>query len=217
MSDNADNKLNIDTSASDAEEKQAELQKRIIAKLTDGYGYELQDDTLSTWIIMIAVKNNTAKDAVKQELVEFIQENSEDFTNWLWSEVPKIWKPAVPKPAANKPKPAEAKVSKPQEKKKDNRGNPSNLIKKALDDTKKEANKESHKEPKNSSSYVKTNKDGRKVINLSKSEPHVEEEDRKEARSKKFGKPEPKIEEKPASSNVFDRLKQKGTNKGKEP
>jgi hypothetical protein len=68
----------------------AELKKRIIAKLTDGYGYELQDDTLSTWIIVIAIRNNKSKAEVQQELVEFISENSEDFTNWLWQEVPKV-------------------------------------------------------------------------------------------------------------------------------
>jgi len=82
--------LNIDMSQPDIEQKLDELQKKIISKLTDGYGYELQDDTLSTWIIMIAVRNNTAKEEVKTDLVEFIQENSTDFVQWLWEVVPQV-------------------------------------------------------------------------------------------------------------------------------
>jgi hypothetical protein len=58
--------------------------------LTEGYGYELQDDTLSAWIIMIAVRNNTTKEEVKTDLVEFIQENSTDFVQWLWETAPQV-------------------------------------------------------------------------------------------------------------------------------
>jgi hypothetical protein len=90
MSDNKENKLNVDMQQANVEEQLEELKKRIITKLTEGYGYELQDDTLSTWIIMIAVRNNSTKEEVQQDLVEFIQENAPDFVNWLWQEVPKV-------------------------------------------------------------------------------------------------------------------------------
>lgn len=90
MSDNKENRLNVDMQQPNVEEHLEELKKRIIAKLTEGYGYELQDDTLSTWIIMIAVRNNSTQEEVQQDLVEFIQENAPDFVNWLWQEVPKV-------------------------------------------------------------------------------------------------------------------------------
>lgn len=82
--------LNIDMNDSGVEERLQEMQRRIIAKLTEGYGYELQDDTLSVWILEIAVRKNTAKDAVKKDLIEFIDDNAEDFVTWLWEEAPKV-------------------------------------------------------------------------------------------------------------------------------
>ena len=90
MSDNSAEKLNVDMSLPDIEKRLEEVKNKIIQKLTEGYGYELQDDTLSTWIITIAITNNTPKSEVQNDLVEFIQENATDFVNWLWKTVPEV-------------------------------------------------------------------------------------------------------------------------------
>lgn len=90
MSDKSTDKLNVDLTLPDIERRLEEVKKKITGKLTDGYGYELQDDTLSTWIITIAISNNTPKSEVQNDLVEFIQENATDFVDWFWRIVPEI-------------------------------------------------------------------------------------------------------------------------------
>ena len=90
MAVDQEQRLNVDMSLPGAEDRLAELQAKVIEKLTKGYGYELQDDTLSVWIIQIAVRNNSPKQDVQKDLVEFIDTNAEDFSNWLWDEVAKV-------------------------------------------------------------------------------------------------------------------------------
>lgn len=90
MTENKGHKLNVDLSQLGLEKHIRELKRRITDKITDGYGYELKDDSLSTWIVVIAVYNNKTKEEVNQELVEFINENADDFSHWLWNEVPKV-------------------------------------------------------------------------------------------------------------------------------
>jgi DUF1680 family protein len=90
MSDKSTERLNVDMTLSDIEKRLEEIKKKIISKLTEGYGYELQDDTLSTWIITIAISNNTPKSEVENDLDEFIQENATDFVDWFWKIVPEI-------------------------------------------------------------------------------------------------------------------------------
>lgn len=99
--------------------------------------------------------------------------------------------------------------------------NSSNLIKKALDDTRKSAQNEPKKVTKggNASSYVKTDKDGRKIISLNKSEgARVEEEERTKDKPQRQPREEFKKGESGVSSSVFDRLKPKGkdTEKGQD-
>lgn len=227
--------LNIDLTQADIENKLSTLQKAITTKLTEGYGYELQDDTLATWIVMVAVRNNGVKEEVKNDLVEFIQENAQDFTEWLWQEAPKICSP--PKKEVKEVEKPKTKVivsntnrdfgelgansissfnkSQPQtsdkNKKQPQSHNSANLMKKAIDDTKKPPKEENKKNDKGkeASSYVKTDKDGRKVISLNKGSHRVEEEDISDNRPK-YNKDEKKPQGKSSGSNVLDRIHRKG-------
>ena len=232
MSNKGDGKLNINWEQPNIEDQLAELKKRIISKLTEGYGYELQDDTLSTWIIVIAVRNNKSKGEVQQELEEFISENAEDFTKWLWNEVPKIWTPPVPEQSVmqdfiddkkeSKPKVKSAVVVKGAPTTKSNQQNRSkksdnsiNLVKKAIGDTQKGAVTSAQNTGKKESTLlVKKNEDGRKVITLSKN--RKSEENKSEEIEISLNKQEQETQKKDnsSSSNILDRLKIKQKESG---
>lgn len=227
MASKEGNKLNVNWEHPKLEEQLAELKKRIISKLTDGYGYELQDDTLSTWIIVIAIRNNKSRGEVQQELDEFISDNSEDFTNWLWEEVPKVWIPPEPEQSVmqdfidekKEPKPkvksavvvksSPAAKSNPQNKTK-KADNSINLVKKAIGDTKKEAaaNISKSTNKKDSNLFVKKNEDGRKVITLNKQE-KVGEHKTEEIEISQAKPEQETIKKEITSSNILDRLKTK--------
>ena len=87
--------LNINMSQPGIEDKLSQFKSMISDKLINGYGYELQDDSLSTWIIMITVRNNGSKDLVEKDLQEFIQENSKNFVDWLWKSAKEILNPPI--------------------------------------------------------------------------------------------------------------------------
>ena len=55
MSSNS--RLDIDLNQPNFEDQLSVLKRKITEKLVEGYGYELQDDSLSTWIIVIAIRN----------------------------------------------------------------------------------------------------------------------------------------------------------------
>ena len=76
--------LDIDLGQDGFQDKLEELKKSIISKLTNGYGYELQDESLSMWIMKMVVEDNKSKAEAEKDLEEFISENSPDFVNWLW-------------------------------------------------------------------------------------------------------------------------------------
>lgn len=246
--------LNIDWTQDGIEDKLEQLKSSIISKLTDGLGYQLQDDTLSTWIILIAVRQNKPKNEIQQDLVEFIGENSNDFVEWLWLEVPKLWNiPKIelkitPQKVDNKvPKDAQksnlnkksqsvfnnsssqqASVikDKTEEQKLNNKfasksnlksqedslENSNRLIKKAIGDTAKYATKGADKQfgKEKSTSYVTTNKEGRKIIHLSKSK--NEEKGDEQLDKYKNKEYEPK---QAGKGDVFQRLKPKVKDDGK--
>lgn len=163
--------LNIDQQQADIQEKMEKVKTAIISKLTDGYGYELQDDTLSDWIIAIAIQENKPKSEVQQDLVEFIADHSEEFTIWLWKEAKNICSP--PKPVAEKPKKApvvRTRVMPNKASKGLQKGN-ENLLKHALGDVKKGAKNDQQSAK---SSFISTNKDGSKVINLNSKDSKTE-------------------------------------------
>lgn len=100
----------------------------------------------------------------------------------------------------------------PKQEKPKHKDNSSNLMKKALDDTRKSSQNEPKKASKggDASSYVKTNKDGRKIINLTKSaNARVEEEERTNSKPQRQHREEFKKAESGTTSSVFDRLKPK--------
>lgn len=92
-----------------------------------------------------------------------------------------------------------------------NKANPSaNLMKKAIDATSKNDPKQGNR-GKGSSSYVKTDKDGKKVINLHRpSQPEVKEHDLKDPDSKAVPTTEESKHIKQGTSSVFDRLNKQG-------
>ena len=82
--------LNVDISVDDIEERMEVLQKMIVQKLTEKYGYELRDNTLPQWIIKLSLINNLPKSKIEIALFEYIENNNVNFIDWLWTEVPKI-------------------------------------------------------------------------------------------------------------------------------
>lgn len=150
------------------EEKLKQVQDSISKKLENDFGYILQDDTLSVWIIQVAIRDNKAKSQVVEELKEFIEANSSQFTDWLWEETPKLLPMLLPK-EPEKPivkAPTKPKLStKPKvEKKTQQTEGPRKNFQKAINDTKNEGVKRQRVAEEGSNSYVTTGKDGRKII-----------------------------------------------------
>jgi len=179
---------------------------------------------LPLWIILIAVRSNKPKSEVQQDLVEFISDNAPDFTNWLWQEAPKICTKPEPQPSVmqefqeeEKPK-VQPKVKSAVVVKKNIKQNQKseNLIKKAIGDAHKSATQEHNtsKAKEKGSSYVTTNKDGRKIISLKKSEVNTRNEDDEQGNDQNQDQ---KTDYKhQANRDVFKRLKPKGKEHGKE-
>ena len=88
--------LDIDLGQDGFQDKLEELKKSIISKLTNGYGYELQDESLSMWIMKMVVEDNKSKAEAEKDLEEFISENSPDFVNWLWEKATLLLKSNTP-------------------------------------------------------------------------------------------------------------------------
>ena len=83
-------------------------------------------------------------------------------------------------------------------------------MKKAIDATSKNEQKQGSR-AKGSSSYVKTDKDGKKVISLHRSnQPEVEEQDMEEPPAQGKPKVEESKHKKQGTSSVFDRLNKQG-------
>jgi hypothetical protein len=118
----------------------------------------------------------------------------------------------LPKIKSNVPvKDSNAQKAQEVAKKDLSKSNPSaNLMKKAIDATSKNDQKQANR-AKGSSSYVKTDKDGKKVINLHKSnQPEVDEQDREDQQSQNKPKAGESKYKMTGNSSVFERLNKQG-------
>lgn len=160
---------------------------------------------------MLALTNNKPKSEVQKDLEEFISENSQDFVDWLWVEVPKIFTPPVKVAAPAKIIKTDKKLqdvknsesadnTKAETKKSANsKQNSDQLIKKALGDVQKSTNQKHDASKDKNTSYVETNQDGRRIINLNKSKAPESEPDRKRDFKEKDK----------SDSNILNRIKTK--------
>lgn len=160
----------MDLESADLEDKMKVLQESVTQKLTTGYGYELQDQTLSEWIVKLVVKENNPKPKVCEDLKEYIDDNNVTFTDWLWLETAKIWPTEAPKPVEKPVKaPEKPKIKNKGGSEKQNMKGTGEIFKKAIDGVKKKATKKEQSSNKGPKSFVKTGEDGRKIIMRPKS------------------------------------------------